>query len=45
MLKLRYNSLSKVEEDMGDRFYQQQLKKTGDCPGQKWLGTMRKKQQ
>jgi hypothetical protein len=33
MLKLRYNSLSKVEEDMGDRFYQQQLKKTGDCPG------------
>jgi hypothetical protein len=40
-LKLRYNSLSKVEEDMGDRFYQQQLKKTGDCPGNR--GTKKRK--
>jgi hypothetical protein len=28
-----YNIISKVEESMGERFYQQQLAATGNCPG------------
>jgi|TARA_B110000908_G_scaffold129168_1_gene151749 hypothetical protein len=35
MLKLPYNIHSEIEEYMGQRFYEQQLKTLGDCPGNK----------
>jgi hypothetical protein len=34
-LKLPYNIHSEIEEYMGQRFYEQQLKALGDCPGNK----------